>query len=294
MALQALSAVGTLTGSPIPTVAGVEASGLNTLTSFIQKGVSIGWFGLFVLAGGIPFPPFSYLGYGGLNLWAAGSMSYGLTKGALQAMLLVANKFLTIYYPHLWFVGYLLVLNPWYVFDLVQMFSPAFPAEGFKLPLLHTPIGKPGGAGTVSAALLAAAIGLLFTGTYNLINLFPPELVATYKPILNMVFLVVGGVTAIAGGGIGSVVVIPQIISALKTNAGEVSTGLASLPTAPQTGGGVPSLGEVAKGILSKNFNQSGGGSDPASTIFLGMLAVAALGGISLAVIRSKALPTAH
>jgi hypothetical protein len=109
-----------------------------------------------------------------------------------------------------------------------------------------------------------------------------------------MIFLVVGSVTAIAGGGIGTIVVIPQIISALKTNAGEVSTGLASLPSAPQAGGGIPSLGEVAKGILSKKFNQSGGGSDPASTIFLGILSVAALGGISLAVIRSKALPTAH
>jgi len=251
----------------------------------------VGWFGLFILAGGVPFPPLSYLGFGGLNLWAVGSMTYFGMKAGLQAMLVLANTYVTAYYPKLWWIGYLMVLNPWYVFDLIQMFSPAFAAEGFKVPLLHTPIGN-GGTGTVTAALLAAAIALLCSGAYSLINLLPPELQVTYKPIMNSIFLAIGGVTALGGGSIGSMLVIPKIMSAIKGNISEAGAAVAALPpaSAPQTGGGVPSLGDVANRIIKQRGG--GGDSDIGANIFLGTLAVAALGGISLALIRMKAVST--
>jgi len=279
-----------------PSIGSVQTSGMSGITSFIQKGFSVGWFGLFILAGGVPFPPLSYLGFGGLNLWAVGSMTYFAMKAGLQAMCVLANTYVTAYYPNLWWVGYLMVLNPWYVFDLVQMFSPAFAAEGFKVPLLHTPIGH-GGTGTVTAALLAAAIALLCSGAYSLISLLPSELQVTYKPIMNSVFLAIGGITALGGGSIGSMLVIPKIMSAIKGNISDAGAAVAALPppSGPQAGGGgIPSLGDVANNIINGAEQSGGGGDGPdiGANIFLGTLVVAALGGISLALIRTKAVST--
>jgi hypothetical protein len=277
---------GKAAGTPLTADAAAKSSANKLMSYFTGKA---SWFGLFLLAGGFPFPPMSYLGLGGLNLWAAGSMTYFAMKAGLQAVLTVANMFIEAYYPNLWWLGYLLVLNPWYVFDIVQMFSPAFAAEGFKVPFLHTPIGR-GGTGQMSVAIWAAAIALLCSGAYSFLNFLPPQLKATYKPILNTVFLGMGAVTALAGGSIGSMVVLPQIMTSIKANISEVST-----PAAPaQKGGGMPSLATVANKIMENKIKpiQTGGGEDMGAEIFMGALAVAALGGISLALIRSKAVST--
>jgi hypothetical protein len=63
-------------------------------------------------------------------------------------------------------------------------------------------------------------------------------------------------------------------------------------PVAPtvQKGGGIPSLSEVANNIDVGKIEVQTGGGDVGASIFLGTLAVAALGGISLALIRSKAV----
>ena len=277
------AAAGAATGTPLTADAAAKSSANNLMSYFTGKA---SWFGLFLLAGGFPFPPMSYLGLGGLNLWAAGSMTYFAMKAGLQAVLTVGNMFIEAYYPNLWWLGYLLVLNPWYVFDIVQMFSPAFAAEGFKVPFLHTPIGR-GGTGQMSVAIWAAAIALLCSGAYSFLNFLPPQLKNSYKPILNTVFLAMGAVTALAGGSIGGMVVLPQIMSSIKSNISEVS--------APpvQKGGGMPSLADVANNIIDDKIKpQTGGGKDAAAELFIGTLAVAALGGISLALIRSKAVST--
>lgn len=277
---------GKAAGTPLTADAAAKSSANNIMSYFTGKA---SWFGLFLLAGGFPFPPMSYLGLGGLNLWAAGSMTYFAMKAGLQAVLSVANMFIEAYYPNLWWLGYLLVLNPWYVFDIVQMFSPAFAAEGFKVPFLHTPIGR-GGTGQMSVAIWAAAIALLCSGAYSFLNFLPPQLKTSYKPILNTVFLGMGAVTALAGGSIGSMVVLPQIMSSMKANISQVA------PAAPpaQTGGGMPSLAAVANKIMENKIKpiQTGGGESPGAELFIGALAVAALGGISLALIRSKAVST--
>lgn len=289
----------------IPTLASVQTSGTNSLMSYFN--FDLQWIGLFILAGGFPLPPFSYLGFAGLNLYAAGSMTYFGMKAGLQAMLVLANTYLTAYYPNLWWVGYLLVLNPWYVFDIIQLFSPAFPTEGFKVPFLHTPIGK-GGTGKMTPALFSLAIAAMSAGAYSLVNILPPELQVSYKPILNTIFITVGTVATVAGGGVTSMLVLPQAYSAIKSNLTSAGTAISALPPAPkasapttvQHGGGnnVPSLNEVAEKIMNGTITategggQSGGGGkkpDSGAIIFLGTLLIAALGGISLALIRSKA-----
>jgi hypothetical protein len=259
---------------------------------------TVEWFGLFILAGGIPFPPFSYLGYGGLNLWAAGSLTYFAMKAATQAFLVFINTFVGVYYPDLWWVGYLLVLNPWYVFDILQIFSPAFPQEGFKVPFTHFNPAKPLGtpiningkktfaAGKVTAPLLAAAFVFLGTGTYGLLHMLPPSITAGYKPIVNSVFAVLAGITAIAGGGAG-LMMLPTLMKTLQSNSAEYTQSVA----APQSGGGseLPSLEQVANNILDHKTTQTGGGSeDESSNIFLGILTIITLAGISLALVRSK------
>ena len=281
----------------VPTAAATGQSTLSKMATF-----DLQWMGLFLLAGGFPLPPLSYLGFAGLNLYAAGSMTYFGVKAGLQAMLVLANTYLSAYYPKLWWLGYLLILNPWYVFDIVQMFSPAFEKDGFKVPFLHTPIGH-GGKGKMTPALLALAIGAMSAGAYSLVNILPTELQAAYKPILNSAFVTVGTVATVAGGGVTSMLVLPQAMASLKSSMAEAGTAMAAATPAPapsgaQTGGGadpIPSLNEVADKIMNGSLNklQTGGGSeDVGAKIFLGTLAVAALGGISLALIRSKAVST--
>lgn len=270
--------------------------------------ISVEWFGLFILAGGIPIPPFSYLGLGAMNLWATNAMTWFFVKAGLQAMLVLGNTFITTYYPNLWWLGYLLVLNPWYVFDIIQMFSPAFAYEGYKVPFTTFNPAKPMGHsspmddgnggltrayGKITPALLAAILGLLGTGTYGFLNMLPPSVTATYKPVINIIFAVIGGVTALAGGGVASMVALPNIINSLRSSTTELKAGLASTVTtsAPMRGGGntnLPSIEEVANKILKKS--QSGGSiEDTSSSIFLAALSFVTIGGISLALIRSSA-----
>jgi hypothetical protein len=259
------------------------------------------WFGLFILAGGIPLPPFSYLGFGGLNLWAAGSLMWFVAKAAVQGGLTLANTYITVFYPSLWWVGYLLVLNPWYVFDLVQMFSPAFAYEGYKIPFTKFNPAKPISAamkdasgnytratGQVNAALFAAALALAGAGTYGLVNMLPPVLTTAYKPILDMVMTVFGGITAVAGGGAG-MMMLPNMMSSFSKSQTEYKAAVAA-PV--QAGGGdLPTLADVADKILNKENLQTGGAieiEDASSMIFVGSLTLVTLAGISLALVRSK------
>jgi hypothetical protein len=273
----------------VPTLASTQAAGQSALTQYFN--FDLQWFGLFILAGGFPLPPFSYLGFAGLNLYAVGSMTYFGVKAGLQTILTLANTYLLAYYPKLWWVGYLLVLNPWYVFDLIQMFSPAFPKEGFKVPFFHTPLGA---AGKMTPALSALAVGAMSVGSYSLVNMLPVELQASYKPLLNSIFLTVGTLATVTGGGLTSMLVLPQAYSAIKSSLGEAGAAAAATPVPPavQKGGGAPSLSDVARKIEDGKITlQDGGGSsDPSAAVFLGTLGVAALGGISLALIRSKAV----
>ena len=282
------------------------ASTKSSFTKFIQDGITIPWLGLFILAGGIPYPPFSYLGLGGVNLLVVGSTMWFAMKAGLQFGITLANTFITAYYPELWWLSTLLSFNFWYLFDLLQMFSPAFHYEGFKVPFttfdpnkpLHTKLydtedgNKTYAKGAIGPTSILVIGGLTCIGTYSLLNYLPPVVTAAWKPIVNTIFTVVGGVTALAGGGIGGMLVLPKLMSSLKSNVAEVSSALPPAAPTVQTGGAIPSLEVIANKILNGEEtmnNQEGGGSDDTATnVFLGTLTVVTLGGIGLALIRSK------
>ena len=209
----------------------------NPVTRIMTTSFTMGWFSLFVLAGGIPIPPFSYLGYGGLNLWAAGSFSWCMAKAAFQVALMFLAAIITASYPKLAWMGHLVVFNPWYVFDIVQLFSPAFATEGFKLPLTHFDIRHPlipprpvkpgvqtgGGAelghgdAKITMPMALTSVGLLGTGVYSLLDMIPKSLARAYKPIVNTVFASAAALVTVVGG-MASTTIFPQIMGYLTSN----------------------------------------------------------------------------
>ena len=298
-------------GLPIPNVLGAVNPAATAQADFatsLRNGWKVGWMPLFILAGGLPFPPFSYLGLGGVNLLAVGSTTMFAMKAGFQFFITIINAFIDAYFPKLkWISWVLTTFNPWYVFDLLPMFSPAFAYEGFKMPLtkfnpakpLHTTAYDDGeggltyAMGLITPMVIVVAAGLTCVGSYSLLNILPPSLAASWRPLMNTAFAIIGGLTAVVGGGIGGMMAMPGLLSSLKTGASQVSAVATAAPAstaAPaQRGGGVKSLDTVANDILNKLNNQTGGGSDDVSTnMFLGTLALITAGGIGLALVRSK------
>ncbi len=304
----------------VPTVAGAAGEGQNKVKQFFTEGFSIGRIALFFLAGGIPVAPFSFWGYGAVNLMVAGSKGWAAAKAALQMAFVLGNKFLGAYYPKLWWVGWLLVLNPWYVFDLVQLFSPTFESEGFKVPFYGEQIRPEDGVYKLNGIVIGIMIALLSMGGLSLLSYLPPQVVGSAKPALELAFKVIGGVTAVAGGGMGAYILLPQLLSSAKGDVAAVKAAAAAATpaAAPATlpvaavaaaatqkggsgqGGAIPSLREIAAGLLgpapggdpgpfkSTVITGGGGAADTSSLLFVGTLGLAALGGIALAVTRSK------
>jgi hypothetical protein len=314
----------------VPTVAGAAAEGQNKVKEFFTEGFSIGRIALFFLAGGIPVAPFSFWGYGAVNLMVAGSKGWAAAKAALQLAFVLANKFLGVYYPKLWWVGWLLVLNPWYVFDLVQLFSPTFESEGFKVPFYGEQIRPEDGVYKLNGIVIGIMIALLSLGGISLLSYLPPQVVGGAKPALELAFKVIGGITTVAGGGVGAYMLLPQLLSSAKGDVAAVKAAAAAAtpaaapatlpvaavaaaapaaaaPLAQKGGSGqgsvIPSLREIAAGLLGpapggdpapfKSTVITGGGAaaaevDTSSLLFVGTLGLATLGGIALAVTRSK------
>jgi len=224
-------------GTPL-TAAGAQAQGQSWIQKMLSTGFPIGWFGLFILAGAIPVAPFSYWGYGGVNLMATGATGWAALKGVSQ----IGSKYLSVYietyHPKYWPYAWLLKYSPWYVFDLIQMFNPHFNEEGFRIPFFNKQIGRTGGGGSLTALVIMAAIGLFSLGGYSLMSYLPPEIVGAAAPVMKIVFLAIGGVTALAGGGIGAYVLLPQVLAAMKGNATTAQAAYTEgakqkMPTAP-------------------------------------------------------------
>ena len=331
-------------GTPI-TAAGAATSGQSKIKQIMLEGTVVSGFiqkiVLFILAGGIAIKPFNYWGFGGMNLMAAGKTMWAGAKAATAAVCSILSKYMDVYYPSLWPMKILIEVNPWYIFDLIQLFSPMFATEGFKVPFVTGPAGSlqpKDGAYRINGIMIGAAIALLSMGGYSLLQNMPSQIVGASKPALDLLFKVVGGASVVGGGGLTAYALLPQLLSSAKGNLTEIQAAVATpapapasapapaaapapatqipgappapppiLPSIPQSGGGgtggsIPSLREIANGMLGadpRGFGApyhsgilSGGGSaqgpDIGSALFLGTLAIACLGGISLALIRSK------
>jgi hypothetical protein len=243
--------------------------------------------------------------------------------------------------------------NPWFVFDILQVWNPNFVKEGYKIPFWNKQVnstleanklrterdigwpvvskldsksqaiayqneegnpityavnsagkasfnGKllsnPGPVnldatmlpfvkyGWMGAIAFGACLVLVLPALYTMAETFPPEIQAKMVPVLNTVFTLGGAVTAIAGGGLGTFVLLPKLGSILQANMTSVFAGGGG--DGNQTGGGkkdIPSVEDVAQRLL-------GGKADNESTFFMGTLAVIVLGGFSLALVRIKNL----
>jgi hypothetical protein len=334
-----VGALGSIPGAPSipglpqpPSIGNIQSSGKMSVAKFFQEGFTVGWGGLLFLAGILPFQPFVMLGYSGMNLLAVGAMAWAAGKAALQGICTLVSKYIDVYYPSLSFYSAFFSYNPWYIFDILQMFSPAFNEEGYKVPFLHTPVGGEGSTGTINATMLGLMVSLLSAGCYALVQKLPKEVVSTAKPTLDLVFTGLGSVAALSAGGLGAAMVLPEIMKSAKGSLSEIksavaapapsgavsgatTSGAVSAPQA-QKGGGLgnpgsvfPDLRQIADGMLgpaiagdpsafqSRILNGGGkrsGKSEPTDgemLLFLGALSVVAVGGLTLAAVRAKAIP---
>lgn len=242
---------------PPVTAAGTQAAGQTWIKSLFTTGIPIGWIGLFILAGGVPIAPFSFWGYGGLNLAAKGALGWAAAKGASQAASGFAATTIEAYYPRFWPYAWLLKYSPWYIFDIVQLFNPNFATEGFVIPFLNRKVGTTGEGGSLTAVVITMAIALFSFGGYSLMQWLPAGLTKTAKPIMETIFLGIGSVTALAGGGLGAYVALPQVLSAVKGNLGEISAGF-STPSGPSAASGASG---ASKPSVASGASAAKGGS---------------------------------
>ena len=208
-------------------------TGGSYVQGILKSGFPVGWAGLLVLAGIIPIAPFSFLGYAGVNLMVTGSIAWAAVKAAVQGACVMASLMIKAYYPGYWFWAMILTFNPWYIYDIVQLFNPAFPTEGFKIPFIGKAIGRT--TATLNIGVIAAMVAILSAGGYSLLEYIPPEFVASAKPALQMIFTIIGGGTALAGGGIGAYMMLPSLMSSLSSSSSQVGTAFlkASVPAVP-------------------------------------------------------------
>ena len=322
--MQALAQAAAQAASKVPGATSVLPKGLaptptpapaTGIKGFLSKGFAVPWWlhifitGIAPLLVLLPYVgpavftfPYTF-GVNGINLLATNSMGWAAAKAGVNFMCQTISAVLALHLPG-WWTPYLKAIlyyaNPWFVFDILQVYNPKFKDEGYKIPFwnkqtdsvlekkgkrTNANVGYTDLSGTTTYGLMGAIpIGamlvLLLPAFYTMSANFPPELSAKMNPILDSITSVGGAVAGIAGGGIGSFVLLPKLISSLQTSASSIMAGGAE----EQTGGGIPTINEVAEKMLK----QSGGGTDPESGVFMGILAITVLGGISLAVARRK------
>jgi hypothetical protein len=308
--------------------------------SFLSKGFKLPWWahifltGIFPLLVLIPYVgptiftfPYTF-GVFGINLLASNSMTWAAAKAGFHLACQAMAEMIAVQSTGQWWLPALRAIlyyaNPWFVFDIVQVFNPEFVKQGYKIPfanmqtdsslnpastkpLTESHIGytvdmsanridyaetldkkgvqKTGyttSYGKMSTIPIAASIALILPAMYTMSSFFPPALQAKINPVLSTIVTVGGGITAVAGGGIGSFVLLPNLIGSVQTGI----TGLMAGGDPVQKGGGFPSLDDVAKSMLRTPPTKE----DDESKFFLGVLAFTVFGGLSLAVIRNKGL----
>ena len=269
------------------------------------------------------FSAFTLLGSNGMNLLASNSMSWAAAKAASNLMCRMIADVMTVKFPGKPWMPYLRAIlyyaNPWVVFDMSQVFNPNFVNEGYKIPFWDKKVnatlaatnpaptmkdiggvlldakgkpvvgedGKPTGEkayGWIGAAFWGAVIVLAFPYVSTIISALPPEMQAKALPFTNLITTVIGGFAAVAGGGIGTFVLIPNMISGAQSQITALMSGGGG---GDQKGEVVPSLQEVAESLL-KEGGQSGGGEALESGLFAGVLSLIAFGGIVVGLTRLK------
>jgi hypothetical protein len=267
-------------------------------------------------------------GINGVNLVASNSSYWAVGKFMFNQICITLSQILSIEYAGRWWLpliqSILQYANPWYIFDIIRVYDPEFQIKGYKIPFLNklandnisnNRILVPGDIGyiekelgkeTRTYGLFYKAVGgiLVFflPGIYAVVDSLPAELKGKFQPFLDLFSSILGGVSALAGGGLG-IMLLPKLVSSVQGNITKLMRGGSEEHIVQsgieQTGGSgenVPTVEEIAQSLLkNKSTAQGGGGAstDPESATFMGLLGITVLGGISLALVRRKRVSAA-
>ena len=311
---------GLATGLPVSTST-PPASGSSGLKGFLSKGFVLPWWAHIFLSGIAPFLilipyagptlfsfPYTF-GVNGLNLLASNSMGWAAVKAVFNLLFQTLSRVIALKFPGWWnpyIKAILYYANPWFVFDILQVYNPRFKDDGYKIPFWnkkvnstieskgkrttsdigYTDLSGNRTYGTMSAVPIGAMMVLLLPALYTMSENLPPEITSKIEPFLNTITTIMTGVAGIAGGGIGTFVILPNLITSVQTQiTGLMAGGNQEKPV--QTGGSnIPTINELTEKML-KESAQSGGG-DIEGSVFMGILAFTILGGLSLALVRRK------
>ena len=268
-------------------------------------------------------------GINGVNLVASNSSYWAVGKFMFNQICITLSQILSIEYAGRWWLpliqSILQYANPWYIFDIIRVYDPEFQNKGYKIPFLNKLANDnisnnrnlvPGDIGyiekdelgkeTRTYGLFYKAVGgiLVFflPGIYAIVDSLPAELKGKFQPFLDLFSSILGGVSALAGGGLG-IMLLPKLVSSVQGNITKLMRGGSEEHIVQsgieQTGGSgenVPTVEEIAQSLLkNKSTAQGGGGAstDPESATFMGLLGITVLGGISLALVRRKRVSAA-
>ena len=335
MSLEDITAAAKLLTAPTPTVASVEAAGKKEVQRWFN--LPIDWWTHVILTGIAPFLiliPFvgqiglaiPYMwGLNGINILASTTgkdSTWAIAKAAFYWGCKLISEYIDVEFGGQWWgpiVRYILLYaNPWFVYDIIQVWNPNFSKEGYKLPFFGKILNSklvPGSStkpssvkdfgwkytdangvehvtyGMMGPVAIGAAITLIIPSLYSIFGALPASVTAGYKSTLDAIMLVVGGVAAVGGGGIGAMVVLPALKDKLLSYITPTAAPAAPVaPPTPQRGGGnaFPTVESVAKSLLKKS--QSGGGTHDLTGdyLFFGILGTVVVGGMTLAALRLK------
>jgi hypothetical protein len=282
----AANPLGAITGAaPVALGATPGAQAQSPFQSFITGGIPVPKIVLTLLT---IFPP---TGITGLNLYAVNNVVGNIIKSLSYGVGILWGMYFNRMYPSTisTIISALMFLGPWYIFDIITILDNK--SKGFESPIPISgypdlsPYPDDGtGRWNMSPALISlilTAIPAGIAGGTGIANFYSPNAVSgdTQKYI--------GYATIATGGLLGAM----SLYGATRTPASVPSTS--TLPTAApsvnplQLGGGrsrVPSLSQIARDLVrpidAKNSAES--------KSFLGILAIVFLGGIAIAVTRSK------
>lgn len=277
--------------SSIPGVATAPGPS-NPLGSLLQGGFSIPKIGLLALAA---LPP---TGIAGLNLQATGNLFGMLLKVVSYGVGILYALRLNAVYPSVFskVIMSLMFIGPWYVFDILEYFDPAFERVGFRPPVPIEGYPKPvapvraDGTWLLTPALISLVMTMLpaySAGLTSLINFYAPGTVGGN----------VQQYIGYAAAGVGVLGLAGSLFAATQGTGAPVTTvapaPLAAPPPLPaaappplptMAGGALPPLSTFVKDMKRSASPQA----FQESTGFLGVLALVIFGGLALGAVRAK------
>jgi hypothetical protein len=238
----------------------------------LQNGIPMPFYSLKLLT---LFPPTGMLG---MNHAALGNQAMAIIKAGSAVILVILVTLLLPYYPRVLHKGiiWLSYFGPWFMFDILEVFSVGFNKHAFRMPLNIvieglTKEGPTTGAWKLTTPMATGITTALAASGVLIANLLPPSLVPA--SMSSNIALIAGG----TGATLGLATVALMMFSAPAPTAAPTLTSVV-----PQRGGGTTSLPPLSsfadKLIQAKSPDES--------LAFLATIALIIFGGITTASLR--------